>query len=78
MELFNRRRPDIRISSRTQQISAVIATRDFLLRMTDPKTMAVRDNAREIRREARALLRHYPPTDQLRPALERGFAEDIN
>ena len=65
-----------RISSVHQQVAAVIATRDFLLRMVDPKTMTVRDNAREIRREARALLRHYPPADQLRPVLEEGLSKN--
>ena len=70
----SRNRP--RISSVHQQVAAVIATRDFLLRMVDPKTMTVRDNAREIRREARALLRHYPPADQLRPVLEEGLSKN--
>jgi len=44
--------------------------------MVDPKTMTVRDNAREIRREARALLRHYPPADQLRHVLEEGLSKN--
>ena len=51
----------------------MVATRDFLLRLIDTKeTPRI---PREVRREARALLRHYPPADQLRPALERVLDE---
>jgi hypothetical protein len=59
------------ISSPTQQIASVVAARDFLLRLTDTKeTPRI---PREVRREARALLRHYPIADQLRPVLEQGL-----
>ena len=69
MEFIPHRRPDIRISTPLQQVTAVVATRDFLLRLIDTKeTPRI---PREVRREARALLRHFPPADQLRPALER-------
>jgi hypothetical protein len=55
-----------------QQTSAVVATRDFLLRLIDTKeTPRI---PREVRREARALLRHYPIASELRPVLEEGLA----
>jgi len=61
------------ISSPMQQVSAVVATRDFLLRLIDTKeTPRI---PREVRREARALLRHYPIASELRPVLEKGLAE---
>ena len=64
-----------RISTRPQQIAAMVATRDFLLRLMNTKeTPRI---PREVRREARALLRHYPPADQLKPALERGFDDSF-
>ncbi|MGA1641114.1 MAG: BPSL0761 family protein [Steroidobacteraceae bacterium] len=59
------------VSSPLQQISSVIATRDFLLRLSTPSAMP-RVN-REIRGEARNLLRHYPPAERLRPILEEGL-----
>ena len=75
MEFIPHRRPDIRISTPLQQVTAVVATRDFLLRLTDTKeTPRI---PREVRREARALLRHFPPADQLRPALTE-VLEDQN
>ena len=53
----------------------MVATRDFLLRLMNTKeTPRI---PREVRREARALLRHYPPADQLRPALEKGFNDSF-
>ena len=59
------------ISSPAQQVASVVAARDFLLRLTDTKeTPRI---PREVRREARALLRHYPIADQLRPVLEQGL-----
>ena len=59
------------ISSPSQQVSAVVSTRDFLLRLIDTKeTPRI---PREVRREARALLRHYPIAEQLRPVLEKGL-----
>ena len=69
------RRPDVRISTHSQQIAAMVATRDFLLRLMNTKeTPRI---PREVLREARALLRHYPPADQLRPALEKGFNDSF-
>lgn len=57
------------ISSPEQQVSAVLASRDFLLRLTRPKeTPRVPPG---IRREALALLRHFPATERLRPVLEQ-------
>lgn len=58
------------ISSPAQQCAAVVGTRDFLLRLTQPhSTRRIGD----IRAEARALLRHYPVADTLRPILEEGL-----
>lgn len=54
--------------SPTQQVAAVVATRDFLLRLTRPA-----DTPRvpgPVRQEARSLLRHFPMEDRLRPILE--------
>lgn len=61
----------VEISSPTQQVSAVVATRDFLLRLTQPQ--ATPRVPGEVRREARALLRHYPPAERLRPVLQDGL-----
>lgn len=56
-------------SSPQRQISAILASRDFLLRLTRPKeTPRV---ASAVRREALALLRHFPPAERLRPVLEQ-------
>ena len=64
-------RPRRMISSPSQQVSAVVATRDFLLRLINTKeTPRI---PREVRREARALLRHYPIAEHLRPVLEQGL-----
>ena len=69
--LVERRMPAI--SSPMQQVSAVVATRDFLLRLIDTKeTPRI---PREVRREARALLQHYPIASELRQVLEKGLAE---
>jgi hypothetical protein len=49
-----------------------VATRDFLLRLTNHKeTPRI---PREVRREARALLRHYPVADELREILEQAYS----
>lgn len=51
-----------------QQVAAVLAARDFLLRLTRPS-----DTPRvsgSVRQEARALLRHFPLDERLRPILE--------
>lgn len=61
----------VAISSPAQQVSAVVATRDFLLRLTQPQ--ATPRVPGEVRREARALLRHYPLAERLRPVLEAGL-----
>tara|TARA_B100001121_G_C18612701_1_gene585237 strand:- start:260 stop:475 length:216 start_codon:yes stop_codon:yes gene_type:complete len=59
------------ISNPQQQVAAVVATRDFLLRLINTKeTPRI---PREVRREARALLRHFPIADELRPVLEQGL-----
>lgn len=62
------------ISSPQQQVSAVLASRDFLLRLTRAK-----DTPRVppyVRREALALLRHFPPAERLRPVLEQRLRPD--
>jgi hypothetical protein len=56
-------------SSPQRQISAILASRDFLLRLTRPQETPKVPPA--VRREALALLRHFPPTERLRPVLER-------
>jgi hypothetical protein len=54
-----------------QQVAAVLAARDFLLRLTRPaETLRVPG---PVRQEARALLRHYPLEARLRPILEAGL-----
>lgn len=62
------------ISAPSQQVSAVVATRDFLLRLTQTKVTPRVPG--EVRREARALLRHYPLPERLRPVLVAGLTED--
>lgn len=62
------------ISSPHQQVSAVLACRDFLKRLT--KSRETPRVAPGVRREALALLRHFPPTDRLRPILERSLCGD--
>lgn len=59
------------ISSPIQQVAAVVATRDFLLRLSDPR--ATRRVPGEVRKEARALLRHFPIAETLRPILREGL-----
>jgi len=61
------------VSTKVQQISAVIATREFLARLCSRS--ATPRVSREIRGEARALLRHYPSPEVLRPALESSLEE---
>ncbi len=73
MAASNRNRISVPISSPKQQVAAVVATRDFLLRLTQPsETHRVPG---EVRKEARALLRHYPLADLLRPLLQEGLGE---
>lgn len=51
-----------------QQVSAVVAARDFLLRLTRPlETPRVPGL---VRTEARSLLRHFPLEEDLKPVLE--------
>lgn len=69
--MSDRYRLTVPISSPLQQVAAVVATRDFLLRISDP--YATRRVPGEIRKEARALLRHFPVADKLRPVLEDGL-----
>jgi hypothetical protein len=69
-----RYRLEVPISSPIQQVAAVVATRDFLLRLSDPH--ATRRVPGEVRKEARALLRHFPPADRLRPLLQEALQKD--
>ncbi len=61
----------MQISSPSQELNSIVATRDFLLRLTDTKESPRIPG--EVRREARALLRHYPPTYRLKPLLEEAL-----
>jgi hypothetical protein len=71
MSASRRNRISVPISTPMQQVAAVVATRDFLLRLTQPsETHRVPG---EVRKEARALLRHYPAADVLRPLLAKGL-----
>lgn len=65
-----RKRLQLPISTPRQQVAAVVATRDFLLRLTNP---GAGRKWGEVRQEARALLRHYPTGERLRPVLEAGL-----
>lgn len=67
------RRIDVAISNPRQQLTAVIATRDFLLRLTKPQETPRVPG--DVRGEARALLRHYPLPERLRPILEDGLSQ---
>lgn len=70
--MSDRYRLTVPISSPIQQTAAVVATRDFLLRLSDPQ--ATRRVPGEVRKEARALLRHFPIAETLRPILRDGLA----
>ncbi len=72
--MTERYRLEVPISSPIQQVAAVVATRDFLLRLSDPH--ATRRVPGEVRKEARALLRHFPPADRLRPLLQEALQKD--
>ena len=65
------RRLHVAISTPQQQISSVVATRDFLLRVADHRQTPRVPG--DVRGEARALLRHYPLPDRLRPILEQAL-----
>ena len=43
-----------------ERTSAVIRTQDFLLRLASPYEGGIKGIRREVREEARRLLRHYP------------------
>ena len=61
----------LRISQPNQQLEAIVGVRDFLLRLTNTKeTPRI---PREVRREARAIKRHYPPEHELSPLLNKLF-----
>ena len=61
----------LRISQPNQQLEAIVGVRDFLLRLTNTKeTPRI---PREVRREARAIMRPYPPEHELRPLLNKLF-----
>lgn len=62
-----------RISTKRQRVAAMIATRDFLLRLTQPQETPRVPG--EVRKEARSLLRHYPLSEALRPVLEQGLED---
>jgi len=72
MILRYHQRAPVEISSCQQQVSSVVAARDFLLRLTQSKETPRVPG--EVRREARALLRHYPIASRLRPVLEEGLS----
>ena len=61
----------MQISSPSQELNSIVAPRDFLLRLTDTKESPRVPG--EVRREARALLRHYPPVYRLKPLLEEAL-----
>jgi len=69
--MSDRYRLTVPISSPMQQVAAVVATRDFLLRLSDPD--ATKRVPGEVRKEARALLRHFPIAERLRPVLQEGL-----
>jgi len=57
-----------------QAVAALLETRGFLARLSDPAQTPRVPHA--LRREARALLRHYPREERLRPVLTG--AESLN
>jgi hypothetical protein len=72
--MSDRYRLAVPISSPMQQVAAVVATRDFLLRLSDPH--ATKRVPGEVRKEARALLRHFPIAEKLRPVLQEGLQKE--
>lgn len=69
-------RIDVQISSNRQKISSVIATRDFLWRLSNPQMTPRVPGV--VRSEARALLRHFPPAGELRPVLMEGYGDEFD
>jgi len=64
----------IPISSNDQKITAVVSTRDYLLRLTSPK-----ETPRiplEVRREARTLLRHYPLPTEMKAIMKDFYSKE--
>ena len=57
-----------------QQVASVVASRDFLLRLSDPH--ATKRVPGEVRKEARALLRHFPTAEKLRPLLQEALQRE--
>lgn len=72
--MTDRYRLVVPISSPMQQVAAVVATRDFLLRLSDPH--ATKRVPGEVRKEARALLRHFPTAERLRPLLQEALQKE--
>lgn len=61
--------------SKQQQIDAVLSTRDFLERLS--RIGVIKGVRREIRVEARALLRQFPAYEDLYDALQTGLQEPV-
>lgn len=60
-----------------ERTRAVISTREFLVRLTSPYNGGIKGVKREVREEARRLLRHYPlPWDIHAAATGDGSAFD--
>jgi hypothetical protein len=69
-QLSNSPLGDTPLSTALQRQTALIATRAFLQRLSDPKE--TRRVPLPIRREARSLLRHYPHEEDLRSLFQTG------
>ena len=67
---------EVRISSPRQKVTSVVATRDFIWRLSDSRLTARIPSA--VRGEARALLRHYPLPAELRPLLMEAYEVEPN
>lgn len=59
--------------TKLQQQAAMLTVRDLLVRLSDPKQ--IRRIPRDVRREARTLLRQFPSTETLRRMLERELGQ---
>lgn len=69
-------RIDVQISTPRQKITSLIATRDFLWRLSDNRLMPRISGV--ARSEARVLLRHYPPSSELRPLLMEAYGMEFD
>lgn len=58
-------------SSVDQRVSAIVATRDFLRRISTH--LEIKRVPKDVRLEAKALLRHFPPEEELRQVLEEAL-----